>query len=384
MDARTARTLCSPEGQRALEVARATRGEPEGRRRTAVEARVGAEDARAVLAQDDLRVRAAVKTPLAEALLFTREALEQATPAPVAEERAARFHAFPRVADLCAGVGLDTIALARAGRHVVAVERDPARAALLAHNARAAGVDARVEVVVGDVATAQVECDAAFLDPDRRAGGERTRDPDRFEPPAATWAALAARFGHLLVKLPPALPSPPSDAGVELVSLDGRLREARTGFGALAISAARRALVLPSGASLDGAGCPWPDARAPRPGDVLLDPDPAVVVAGLVGEAAIAAGAAPVHPRIAYLLGDRAMPWARCDRVEAVLPADPRALRAELAARDVGDLELRQRGIADPPEAWRRRLRPRGGARATLVLTRGPDDRYVALLVRRF
>jgi hypothetical protein len=56
-------------------------------------------------------------------------------------------------------------------------------------------------------------------------------------------------------------------------------------------------------------------------------------------------------------------------------------VRAALAARDVGDLELRQRGIADPPEVWRRRLRPRGAARATLVLTRGPDDRYVALLV---
>ena len=52
------------------------------------------------------------------------------------------------------------------------------------------------------------------------------------------------------------------------------------------LSSPRRALMLPAGTALEGVGRPWPPPRAPEPGDFLLDPDRAVVVAGLVGEAA--------------------------------------------------------------------------------------------------
>src|SRR5688572_27253988 len=101
-----------------LEAARDTRGMNPLARRAAMERRFSAAECRAALAQDDLRVRAAAKTPHAERLLFTKEALEQATPGAVAAERARRFAAFDVVGDLCAGIGLDTIALAEAGRRV--------------------------------------------------------------------------------------------------------------------------------------------------------------------------------------------------------------------------------------------------------------------------
>jgi len=415
------RFLVAERGRALLDAARASRGQDALTRPRALAKGYAAEEVRAALAQDDLRVRAARKTPLAERLLFVRAALEQATPAAVAAERAGRFAAFGRVADLCAGIGLDTIALAAAGPRVVAVERDPVRAMLLRHNVAAAGFAERVDVVEGDAVVSPPEADAAFLDPDRRPGGRRERDPARFEPPADAWDALAARYGHLMVKLPPATrpsdrpgaglaprpasfaagldavpgrqPSPEAfgawdgrqaparnfrDAGIEWVSLDGEMREARWGTGRLALAMPRRALLLPSGVALEGRGVAWPAPRAPRPGDVLLDPDPAVVVADLVGEAARQVGAAPVHPRIAYLLADTPVPWARCVRLEAVVPARIAEIQAALDARDVGTLDVRTRGVADPPERWRSRLRLRGGARATLVVSRGPDDRYFA------
>jgi hypothetical protein len=158
------------------------------------------------------------------------------------------------------------------------------------------------------------------------------------------------------------------------------MREARVGFGALALPAPRRALVLPQRAAIEGGGAPWPVARAPRPGDVLLDPDPAIVLAGLVGEAAREVDARPVHPRIAYLVGPRAAPWARCVRVREVLPASPRAVEERLAELDVGELEVRSRGVDETAAAWRRRLRLVGSGRATVVRTRGPDDRYLVVL----
>lgn len=378
--------LATERGQDALDAARETRGEEPLARRSALERRgFTPAESRDALAQDDLRVRAAAKTPLADRLLFTREALEMASPAPVADDRALRFAPFATVADLGAGIGLDTLALAHAGHPVVAVERDPARAAFLRHNVAAAGLADRVTVVEGDALAAPPPADAAYLDPDRRPAGRRTRDPDHFEPPADTWPALAARYRALLVKLPPATPPDPA-AALEWVSLDGEMKECRRGFGALAGGPPRRARLLPSAVAIDGGGAPWPAPRAPAVGDLLLLPDPAVVVAGLLGDAAPSADARPVHPRIAAFVGPRPAPWARALPVDAVLPADPRAIRAAFDAAGCGDLDVRTRGVEDPAETWRRRIGgpspdPRPGApRGAVLVTRGPDDRYVALL----
>jgi len=376
--------LTSPEGEAALCAAREVRDvDPVRRRRALAErtrGRLRPEEERAALAQDALRARAARKTPLADRLLFTRDALEQATPSLVADERARAFAAFPTVADLGAGVGLDAIALACSGRVVRAVERDPVRAAFLRWNVEAAGLASRVATIEDDLLAAPPAADAAFLDPDRRPGGARTRDPRGFEPPPDAWERLAAFYGHLLVKLPPVPPAALEREPLAFVSLGGEMKEARLGRGALRVPVRRRAVVLPGGATIEGEGAPWPPPRGPQEGDVLLDPDPAVVVAGLVGEAAAEAGAAPIHPRIAYLLGHAPAPWASAVRVEAVLPAAPRAIQAALDRADVGDLTIRARGVSDPPERWRARLRPRGRTAKTLVLARGPDDRWVALL----
>jgi hypothetical protein len=379
-----ARWLTSARGRDALEEARGTRAHEPLARRSALEKRFTGAEARAALAQDDLRVRARAKTEIADALLFTREALEQASAGPVARERAERFAEFETVADLGAGIGLDTIALAKAGKRVVAVERDAERVALLRHNVAAAGVAEQVEVVEHDFLANLPHADAAFLDPDRRPAGKRTHSARVAAPPASAWPGIAARYRGLLVKLAPATtPGDAQGSGLEWVSLDGEMREARAGFGALRLPVARRALVLPHRAALEGGDAPahWPAARTPECGDVLLDPDPAVVLAGLVGEGAREAGARPVHPRIAYLVGPREAPWARCDRVLEVLPASRAAVEARLRALGVGDLEVRSRGVEGTADAWRRGLRLRGSARATVVRTRGPDDRYLVLLV---
>ena len=383
------RFLASPRGRDALARARATRGLDAMARRADLDRLGTGEEARAVLSMDGLRVRAAAKTPLADVLLLTKDALEQATPAPVADDRAKRFAPFARVADLGASVGFDTIALALAGREVVAVERDPVRVACLRHNVAAAGVADRVRIVEGDFLAEPPEADAAFLDPDRRPDGRRTRDPERFEPPPAAWAPLAARYRGLLLKLPPVLEDDPG-AGpppipTEWVSLDGEMKETRRGFGALEQRVPRRAVLLPAGTVVEGEGRPWPSPRAPLLGDVLVDPDPAVVVSRLLGDVAHAHGARPIHPRIAYLLASPEAapglaPFGALLRVDGLGGTSPTDLARLLDAFDVGRVDIRTRGIEDPPDAWRRRLRLRGSRAATLVITRGPDDRYLAVL----
>jgi hypothetical protein len=263
---------------------------------------------------------------------------------------------------------------------VIAYERDPVRATLLEHNARALDVADRVDVRRQDVIAAEVSGPLAYFDPDRRAGGVRTRDPAAFEPPQSVWVDLLERFERALIKLPPVVEGEVGiDGPEELVSLGGRARERRLFVGAWEGRPPRRALALPSGRWIEGHGEPWPAARTVEPGDWLLDPDVSVTLAGLVGDLARRDGLDGAHPEVPYLLAAAPNETApgHWMRVAAILPPKPTAVNAWLAAHGVGNLTIRKRGIDEQAAAWRKRLKPKGKAAGTLVFTRDLRDRWV-------
>lgn len=382
MDLGCATFLSSAAGADLLVAAREVRTLPLHRRAAGLKQRAAPEEIRWALAQDDLRVRALPRCPHADRLLFTADALEQASAWPVAVERAGCWNAPHDVplTDLGAGIGLDALATALTGRPVSAYERDPVRALLLAHNAEALGVEDRVAVRSEDVCTAAPSGPLAYFDPDRRAGGVRTRDPAAFEPPRSVWDALLAPFERALIKLPPVVEG---DVGLEgpqeLVSLTGRARERRLFVGAWEGLQPLRALALPSGRLIEGHGEPWPAVRPVARGDWLLDPDVSVTLAGLVGDLARRDGLDGAHPEIPYLLGAAPNETApgHWMRVAEILPPKPKAVNAWLAAHGVGNLTIRKRGIDEKAAAWRKRLKPKGKAAGTLVFTRDARDRWV-------
>src|SRR4051794_25941258 len=116
-------------------------------------AELGAERAGPVWELARLRARARpVFGADADALFFTADTLEQAGRPELAARRAARLLAgADRAADLGCAAGTDTIALARAGAHVLAVDRDPVARELTAANTGALGLADRVEVLDADV-----------------------------------------------------------------------------------------------------------------------------------------------------------------------------------------------------------------------------------------
>ena len=126
------------------------------------------------------------------------------------------------------------------------------------------------------------------------------------------------------------------------------------------------------------------DAPTGPLGDYLYEPDGAVIRARLIGDLARANGAWMLSDGIAYLTADAAFetPFARGFHVLDRLPADERQLRQALAARGIGTLEIKKRGVDVDPAALRTRLKLRGERTATLVLTR-EEGRHVALLVER-
>ncbi len=345
-----------------------------------------AERARAAVEQALLRRKAAAKFPHADRMLFTREALEQASAAPVAVHRATRLARTGLVADLGCGIGGDTIALAAAGAQVMAVDHDPVRLALAQANVAALGLSERVTFLERDLLREPPPpAPALFCDPARRAGDRRVFNPESFQPPLSHVLGWRQQTAALAVKLAPGteLAHLPVDAEVEFVSLDGELKEAVLWCGPLA-TANRRATVLRS----DGATATMADATALQPPlseplAFCYEPDPAVIRAGLVAALAAELGAAQLAPDIAYLTAPvyRLTPFARAWPVVAWIPFQLKRLRALLRDLDAGPVTVKKRGSPLDTDALARQLSGKGRRALVVVLTQMPSGPIAVVCV---
>lgn len=354
----------------------------------------------AVLTQVRLRRRARPRLgELADRLLLTEDGLEQATRTAVADLRAQRYAAAgaTRVADLGCGLGLDALALARAGLQVVAVERDPVVAALARHNVAACGASGLVEVVEGDVVdlagSVLPRVDAAFVDPARRdtavrRGGRSVRvaDPEAWSPPWSWVGRVAEGLPRTAAKVAPGIDHaviPVGGCGT-WTSVDGQLVEAEIAWPGLAADGARRRAVM----LRDGRTVTWtaPDDLAgeepPPVGEVgawIVEPDDAIIRAGLVAMLARDRSGRLLDPRVAYVTTDvdprPAGPTGSAYRVRRAIPYDLKALRAALVDDGVGHVVVKKRATSLDVDDVRRRLSlPKAPGSVVVLLTRVGDD----------
>jgi len=324
----------------------------------------------AAISQHRLRRKAVAKLgEQAEAMYFTPDALQQLTRAAVADHRARRLRGLgvSAVVDLGCGVGGDLIACARAGLRVRGVEIDPLRAAMAEANLAALGLNGDVEVRDAvDVAVGAEE--VAFIDPARRDARGRISRLDRLTPPWSWVGELLS--GRAVAKLMPGIAHADVPGGVhaEWISHSGDLVEACL-WGAGLADGGRSATVLPSGERLVDRGVV---AGVDEPRRFIVEPDDAVIRAGLVAELGELIDGALLDPRIAYLTCDTPPTGAlgRWFDVIEELPFRPKALRAALRERDLGQLTVKKRGVEIVPERLIAQLKATGSTPATLLLTR--------------
>jgi SAM-dependent methyltransferase len=331
----------------------------------------------AALTQQSLRAAGRAKFSRADAMLFTRAGLEQASSELAAGHSARRFAGMALVADLCCGIGGDLAALAAAAGHVLAVDADLTSLRFAAWNAAACGAAGRVTPVCADVrdlvlrrSGAGRAVDAVFIDPARRAAGRRLRAGD-CEPPLDWCLALADHVPGVGIKAAPGIGHElvPGGWEAEFVAVGRGLKEALLWSPSLA-TAPRRATVLPGGQTLTTA--PGPPVRVAAPGEYLVDPSPAVTRAGLVEELARDLGCWKIDPMIAFLAADREVstPFGRTLRVLASMPWNERQASRTLRELGIGSADIRRRGLAGDVGQIHRRLGLTGDRRATIVLTR--------------
>lgn len=313
--------------------------------------------------------------------LFTDEALQQATAAVVARHRAQRL-AGQAVHDATCSVGTELAALRGTAAGLVGSDLDEVRLAMAAHNVP------DVPLVRAD-ALAPVTRDAVvLLDPARRTGGRRRFDPRAYTPPLDELAEVY-RGRATVVKCAPgidfdAVRGLGFDGEIEVSSAGGSVREACLWAPALSVPGVRRrASIVDRAETLTDADPD--DCGVGGPGRWIVDPDGAVVRAGLVRQYASRHGLWQLDPDIAYLTGDRLPAGVRGFEILEQLPLREKILRQALSARDCGSVEILVRGVDVDPDALRRRLRPAGTQSLSVVIMRigtGAAARAAAFVCR--
>jgi SAM-dependent methyltransferase len=344
--------------------------------------------AKAALETVILRRKAHAKFTRADAMYFTRDGLEVASSEIISRYRAARFTPFKRVADLCCGIGGDTIGLAVSspspdgvapsgegdrGWGLTALDLSPLHLALAAANLAAYGL--RADLIEGDLThTVLPPVEAAFFDPGRRASGRRLYSVRDYHPPLSiidSWLPLP-----LGVKISPGVnlrEIDRYDCEVEFISLDGELKECALWFGSLKTTT-RRATLLSARSSpifLTSSDSPRHPVHLSPPLAFLYEPDPAILRAGLVSTLAAQLNAAQLDPDIAYLTSDAltATPFARAFAIEAAMPFSQKRLREKLRAMNVGRVTVKKRGSPLDPDDFARSLKLKGDEERIVFLT---------------
>ena len=313
--------------------------------------------------------------------LFTDEALQQATAAPVARHRAQRL-AGAVVHDATCSIGTELAALRSTASGLLGSDIDEVRLAMAQNNVE------DVPLCRADALRSISRDTVVLLDPARRTGGSRRFDPRGYIPPLDE--LLDVYQGRpVAVKCAPGIDFEGVrrlgfDGEIEVTSLDGSVREACLWSAPLAEPGVRRRATVLSRNEVVTDADP-DDCPAGPSGRWIVDPDGAVVRAGLVRHYGARHGLWQLDPNIAYLTGDELPPGVRGFEVLDELPLREKVLRQTLSQRDCGALEILIRGVDIDPDVLRRQLRPVGRTPLSVVITRigsGAKKRAVAFVCR--
>lgn len=180
----------------------------------------------------------------------SRDALEQATPEAVAFYRAKRLKCRVAV-DLCCGIGIDSIALAKNCEKVYAIELDESTISCAEKNAKAYGIK-NIEFIHADcfdVDLKKLNADVAFADPSRRIFARRVKELSKTRPNTIKLIKFIQRSGlrNFCIEASRELfpEEIPFECEREYISLAHELNCATLYFGSLA-RCKRSAVVLPS------------------------------------------------------------------------------------------------------------------------------------------
>ncbi|WP_342319581.1 THUMP-like domain-containing protein [Corynebacterium mayonis] len=298
--------------------------------------------------------------------LADSDSAQQATPAAVAEVRVERLHqaGIAFIHDVTCSIGTEARAAISRGMSWLGSDLDAARLRMARYNLGAGAWLARADALAP--VTSLRTGTAVVADPARRVEGRRITDPAKLNPPLP--ALIEACNGReLAVKCAPGIDYSQWEGLVSVVSLRGGVKEACLYSPGLSAGLRREAVVL--GAHQERITDAEPeDVEVAPPDSFIVEPDGAVIRAGLVRHWAHRHGLSMLDKHIAFLTGPAIPAGYSGFAFKEAVPL--KKLRGALKQRGVGAIEILVRGVDLNPDVLRTQLRLKGPNQAAVVIAR--------------
>lgn len=309
--------------------------------------------------------------------LTDSDAAQQATPELVADSRIDRFQkaGITTAVDVTCSIGTEGHVFTNWNMNYIGADIDPIRLAMARHNL---GPD--TQLLRADATKPALDLNTSnsviIADPARRAGGKRITNPAQLLPPLPELIDAWPQH-HMAIKCAPGIDYSEWPGLVSVVSIDGAVKEACLYTPGLSAGKRREAVFIntrsyggtPVFDRLTDLDPELDESNAARPpGKYLIDPDGAIVRAGLVRHYAARESLWQLDPRIAYLTGDRIPEGTSGFEILDIVPL--KEVKAAMAALDAGSVEILVRGVDVDPDELRKKLKLKGKTPRALVVTR--------------
>ncbi len=298
----------------------------------------------------------------------------------MAKYHARKFEAFKNIADLCCGIGVDLINIAKGKEQVYAIDLDADTLKLAEYNCRNQNLN-NFNFNLGRAEEFNQQVDAIFIDPDRRPGSSRKIAPEEYSPPFSKIIGLRKICPNIAVKLSPALDYKrlelPDDSTLEFVSENGTLKEILLCLGELATKdCERKALLLPIDLTMKNSNTKIEVTDIKK---YLFEPDPAIIRAGLVQELGSKIGYKLIDSKLALLTGLQITKtdYGKLFEVNEILKFDLKKIRKYVRENEIGELIIKTRGFTESVEKFRKKIKLKGRNSIIMFILRTGDDHII-------
>ncbi len=333
-----------------------------------------------MLSQIKLQKRNINKIPISNLLLFTEQGAQQASSWKLAQYHAEKFKAFKKVADLCCGIGVDLISIAKGKEKVYAIDLDADILKLAEYNCKNQNLN-NINFMLGKAEEFNQLVDAIFIDPDRRPGSNRRIAPEEYSPPFSKIMELRNICQNIAVKLSPAIDykrlNLPPDSTLEFVSENGTLKEILLCMGKLSTkNCERKAVLLSSNQILQNSDVKTKITEIQK---ILFEPDPAIIRARLVQELGCEIGFNLIDSKLALLTGSQIVQsnFGKLFQVEEIMKYDLKKVRKYVRENEIGELIIKTRGFPESVEKFRKKIKLKGNNSVVMFILRKGENHII-------
>ena len=333
-----------------------------------------------MLTQIKLQKKNLNKIPISNELLFTEKGAQQSSSWILAQYHEDKLKAFGNIADLCCGIGVDLINIAKDKNHVYAVDSDADTIKLAEYNCKNQSLS-NINYELSKAEEFNQQVDAIFIDPDRRPGSSRKITSEEYSPPFSKIMELRNICPNIAVKLSPAIDYKrlrlPVDSSLEFVSENGTLKEILLCLGDLATkNCDRKAVLLPSNLTLQNSIIKIEVTDIQK---YLFEPDAAIIRAGLVQELGSKIGYKLIDPKLALLTGSQILQneFGKIYEVEKIMKYDLKKVRKYVRENKIGELIIKTRGFPESVEQFRKKIKLKGKNSIVMFILRKGDAHII-------